>query len=168
MADEVAQLVPIIYRRAVAKMLVEFHGFERNLADQVVATVLADVPDTALLHQEPYMTAAELAGEEITLTNERCEQDIPRSQQIWEEIIAEIAIEPNLRAKSPKTRYQISNLPALIKRFFRKAGYHKSVRVGAEQSPANMERLRRLRAFSEASQSARPARVTKGQPAAHK
>lgn len=73
------------YSITVERMLVEFHKVPINTAKKMV-TGLFDGLSNLALHQEPYLTAADLMGEPAAITNLRYKLHRTRAVEIWNEV----------------------------------------------------------------------------------
>lgn len=76
-----------VYRMAVEQMLMHFHHMDLGEARRRVILWSQRLSPATILHREPYMTAAALAGEPIEKTNERVEADGLEAEKIWEAAI---------------------------------------------------------------------------------
>lgn len=95
------------YTKAVEKMLTRFHGLPQAEATRRAKQLRARLSPETLLHDEPYLTAAELAGKDAEETNSRLDKDLPEAIRIWDECVA--AAQASLRRKPRKAKLQEIN-----------------------------------------------------------
>lgn len=98
-----------VYRAAVERMLVRFYKLDETEAKRRVTVWTRRISPPTILHGEPFMTAAALAGESVEKTNERFHVDGPEAERIWDACIAKYEATATAAATAPTRRLLVFN-----------------------------------------------------------